>query len=613
MRVCPQDGSVLTTPDPLVGTVLADRYKILSVLGRGGMSIVYKARHQLMDRVVALKMLHAQLVSDPQSLNRFQLEAKAVSALNHPNIIMVYDFGITEKGLPYLVMDFLQGMSIADIIQEEGQLDVVRGVNIFIQACEGLAHAHYKNVVHRDLKPSNIMLVTGEEGESVVKIVDFGIAKLLSPDGQSIQRLTQTGEVVGSPLYMSPEQLMGHKLDARSDIYSMGCVIYESLTGKPPFLGDNVIDTMRKHLDEAPMPLKTARADLAIPEHLEHVVLKALAKEPIDRYQTMKELRDDLLADLPADLRPGERRPAPPRPPSLQKTLQIPPSTEKSLAESPKLVAGIIAAIVMVGAATLWAVFWPTGPMQNYLNTTKWEEINQQIDALVPQNRFDDAVKLARQELKIAEGFGEKDQRFLRSLRNLGSLYQIVQDYPNAALCFKRLLAIDTKTFGPDDPQVADCLDNLASVYNHQGKYEEAEKLWLKALQIKKKSIGPNDLQTSYTLNLLGKFYDSRERYAEAEPLLKQALSIRSKLLKEVDPERTLVLHNLALLYDHQNKDEEAEKLYQQVLKIYRRTLPPDDPYLIGAQEDYAEFLRKTDRPEQGDAIEARVRQILHK
>jgi tetratricopeptide (TPR) repeat protein/tRNA A-37 threonylcarbamoyl transferase component Bud32 len=613
MRVCPQDGSVLTTPDPLIGTVLADRYKVLSVLGRGGMSIVYKARHQLMDRVVAIKMLHAQLVSDPQSLNRFQLEAKAVSALNHPNIIMVYDFGITEKGLPYLVMDYLEGMSIADIIQEEGQLEVARGVNIFMQACDALAHAHFKNVIHRDLKPSNIMLITGEDGEGVVKIVDFGIAKLLSPDGQSMQRLTQTGEVVGSPLYMSPEQLMGHKLDARSDIYSMGCVIYESLTGKPPFLGDNVIDTMRKHLDEAPTPLKTARADLAIPEHLEHVVLKALAKEPIDRYQTMRELRDDLSSDLPVDLRPGEKKPQPPRPVSLQKTLHLPPSTEMTLAGSPKLVTGIIAGIVVVGAITLWAVFWPSGPMQHYLATTKWEELNQQIDALVPQNRYDDAVKLARQELKIAEGFGEGDQRFLRSLRNLGSLYQIVQDYPNAADMFKRLLAIDTKLFGPEDPRVADCLDNLASVYNHQGKYEEAEKLWLKALAIKKKALGPNDLQTSYTLNLLGKFYDSRERYAEAEPLLKQALGIRSKLLKEVDPERTLVLHNLALLYDHQNRDAEAEKLYQQVLKIYRRTLPPDDPYLIGAQEDYAEFLRKTDRAEQGDAIEARVRQILHK
>lgn len=211
-RTCPDDGSVLAVADPLLGTVFAERYKVLSVLGRGGMSIVYKAKHTLMDRIVAIKLLQASLVSDPQSLSRFQREAKAVSALNHPHVILVYDFGVADNGLPYLVMDYLEGQSLSDVIKDQGHISVSRCANIFLQSCEALQHAHGKGVLHRDLKPSNIMLVNNEGTTDFVKIVDFGIAKLINP-GEESQRLTQTGEVIGSPLYMSPEQLMGRELD----------------------------------------------------------------------------------------------------------------------------------------------------------------------------------------------------------------------------------------------------------------------------------------------------------------------------------------------------------------------------------------------------------------
>src|SRR4030095_3436452 len=195
-------------PESLVGTSIADKYEILSVLGQGGMSVVYKARHLLMKKAVAIKVLLPQLVLNPQSLKRFQQEASASSSLSHPNVITVYDFGVSAQGLPYLVMDLLYGDSLADEVKNNGPLEVGRALKIFIQAADALYEAHRKGVIHRDLKPSNIMLVSTDTSADIVKIVDFGIAKVLPQEGDDVQKLTQTGEIFGSPYYMSPEQCM---------------------------------------------------------------------------------------------------------------------------------------------------------------------------------------------------------------------------------------------------------------------------------------------------------------------------------------------------------------------------------------------------------------------
>jgi hypothetical protein len=189
-------------------------------------------------------------------------------------------------------MDFLEGESLADIIRRDKQVPVKRMIPIFMQACEALEHAHQKGVIHRDLKSSNIMLIDFEGKKDFVKVVDFGIAKLMPSSGKQSQNLTQTGEVFGSPIYMSPEQCMAQSLDARSDIYSMGAMMYESLTGQPPLMGNSIIDTMQMHMSTPPKPFRESRPDLDIPEALERVVLKALAKKPEQRYQSMQELRD---------------------------------------------------------------------------------------------------------------------------------------------------------------------------------------------------------------------------------------------------------------------------------------------------------------------------------
>ncbi|HEY9715809.1 MAG TPA: serine/threonine-protein kinase, partial [Chroococcales cyanobacterium] len=294
--VCPDDGTILTplNEEKLVGTVLADRYEVLEVIGGGGMGLVYKARHRLMNRVVAIKTLHRHLISSAETLKRFQLEAQAASCLSLPNILTIYDFGLTGEGQPYMVMDYLEGTSLSDVLDKDGHLPVDRFLGIFSQACAGLAHAHQKGVLHRDIKPSNIMLVHYGDQADFVKIVDFGIAKLLNQTDAGSKNLTKTGEVYGSPSFMSPEQCRGKELDSRSDIYAMGCVMYRSITGQNPHQGSDIIELLFKQVSEVPAPFDKVAPEFGLPEELERIIFKAIAKDPNQRYQTMNELKEAL-------------------------------------------------------------------------------------------------------------------------------------------------------------------------------------------------------------------------------------------------------------------------------------------------------------------------------
>ena len=237
---------------------LGEKYEVLSVLGKGGMGAVYRVRDKELGKEFAIKLLRPELSKDQGAAKRFAQEAKACKDLTHVNLCAVYDNGTAMDGSPYMVMDYLDGETLAHVIQEHAYLEVPRALDIFIQICDALNHAHLKNVIHRDLKPSNIILTKSPSGGDIVKVLDFGIAKILSDGGKEVTRLTQTGDLFGSPLYMSPEQCKGEKLDASSDIYALGCVMYETLTGKSPFDAENAFKVMLKHVDETPAPLSKA-------------------------------------------------------------------------------------------------------------------------------------------------------------------------------------------------------------------------------------------------------------------------------------------------------------------------------------------------------------------
>ncbi len=306
LTACPEDGTTLTPlrATDLVGTVLSDRYEIQELIGDGAMGQVYKAKHRLLKRTVAVKMMHPNLVSGAAALKRFQKEAELASALNHPNILTVYDFGVTDDGVPYLVMAFLQGTSLATAISGGQSLELKRGLHIFKQVSLGLAHAHAHGVVHRDIKPSNIMLVQLDSDPDFVKILDFGIAKLLTPSEGETSNLTRTGEVFGSPPYMSPEQCRAQPVDARSDVYSLGCVMYRTLSGKQPITGHDLIEYLYKHVNEIPPGFDVVCPEHNIPIELEKTIFKAMAKQPDDRFQSMTELRaalDEIYQTVPGE------------------------------------------------------------------------------------------------------------------------------------------------------------------------------------------------------------------------------------------------------------------------------------------------------------------------
>jgi DNA-binding NarL/FixJ family response regulator/tRNA A-37 threonylcarbamoyl transferase component Bud32 len=292
-EICPFDGTRLgdASQDPFIGKTFAERYEIISVIGRGGMSIVYKAMHKFMKRLVAIKILHPHLVMDLNNLKRFRLEAEAASALAHENIIRIYDFGLSADGEAFLVMDYLDGLSLQQVVKRELSLSAERSMHIFLQICLGLEHAHNKGVVHRDLKPSNIVLVKDRDGLESVRIVDFGIAKIGTSGNLNI---TTAGEVYGSPAYMSPEQCMGQVVDQRSDIYSLGCVMYETLSGRAPFRSDNAFNIMNQQVRDMPQPLREIIPEL--PEELEKIIFKSMAKDPAARQQSASALRNELTA-----------------------------------------------------------------------------------------------------------------------------------------------------------------------------------------------------------------------------------------------------------------------------------------------------------------------------
>lgn len=298
VKFCPNDGQTLRSAAPasdLVGQVVADRYHVVKKLGEGGMGQVYLAEHVKMGRRSAIKVMNPVMVHDPDAVARFNREASNASRITHPNVCAIYDFGETPDGLIYLAMEFIEGEPLTDLLEREGALPVPRATAIFLQTAEALQAAHDLGIVHRDLKPDNIMLSRKKGGGDTVKVVDFGIAKAVGGD-QAGQKVTRTGLVVGTPEFMSPEQLSGDALDGRSDLYSLALVFYRMLTGKLPFEATSVQETMIKRLTDEPIKLAEARPDLSFPAGLQPVLDTALARTPMERYQSVAKFAADVAA-----------------------------------------------------------------------------------------------------------------------------------------------------------------------------------------------------------------------------------------------------------------------------------------------------------------------------
>ncbi|MBI5174644.1 MAG: protein kinase [Candidatus Melainabacteria bacterium] len=621
---CPADGTVLTSlsSDSLIGTVLGGRYEILDTIGDGAMGRVYLARHKLMKRQVAVKMMHPQLISGKSALRRFQKEAELASALNHPNILTVYDFGVTETGSPYLVMDYLQGKELLHVLKDEGHLPQSHGLHVFKQVCAGLAHAHDKGVVHRDLKPSNVMLVTLDGDDSFVKILDFGIAKQLNPSESSIDNLTRTGEVFGTPHYMSPEQCRAQEVDGRSDIYALGCVMYQTFTGQLPITGGDLIECLYKHVNSMPEPFHVVAPELPLSAELEAIVFKAMAKSPDERFQTMQEMRAAMevlepggytgtysKVDLPAVKVEAASRTVPPSGgtassgDAVESVLSITHSGEETVAEN-KLaqdvptVSEVLPAPVPVKAAQSQTAVRRAVDLEwqkrivvavpvvaiaivlffyliKFADSAGSGEAKKKIAALQEQAAKDyDSGKYAQAKKSIRSAFKLEDDNNLprdyRSRYLLGQIQYAQGDYDDAEANME-LSYNAIKAGKPGSLELAAVAIPLGRARAALKDYEGAATVLQEGYDIRLQKLKPGDKLIGEALTGLGDLNMRRGRLKEALNQLRDALKIAEATSGEKSLEVALAQNNLAQAYQLSGDYPIAEDLYKKALSVRRQ------------------------------------------
>jgi serine/threonine-protein kinase len=275
-----------------IGALVEGRYKVLEIIGRGGMGEVYKVEHVRMGKIAAMKLLHEELAREPEIVARFQREAKAVSKLSHPHTVQVFDFGEHEGSL-FLVMEYIRGQDLGTLCREEGHLGYKRALPMLVQMCLALEEAHEAGIVHRDIKPENVIVSKGTDGADYIKVLDFGLA-LFHEQGPDQANITQQGNVIGTPYYMSPEQIRGEDVDHRSDMYALGATLYRMVTGETPFVAKTPVGVLTKTLTDVLIPPCKRRPDLNIPGAMEAVIMKAMAKDASERYQSTRALRKAL-------------------------------------------------------------------------------------------------------------------------------------------------------------------------------------------------------------------------------------------------------------------------------------------------------------------------------
>jgi len=578
------------------------QYHILSVLGEGGMGVVYHAQQsQPVRRQVALKVMRTVLQGRTAEL-RFDAERQALARLSHPNVAQMFEAGTTRDGYPFFAMELVRGRSITCYCDEH-ELVIRQRLELFRAVCDGVQHAHHKGIVHRDLKPSNL-LVTEIDGRPVPKIIDFGIAKAIGEplvDGTLL-----TGDrAIGTPVYMSPEALDGGlDLDTRADVYSLGVVLYELLIGARPVEDDSVMRILRRIDDGTPSPPSTrwrhlddkARREAARRRGLEEavferrlrgdldwIVMRAIARDREERYGSPAELAADIGRHLSHE--PVEARP---------------PSAMYRVGKFVRRRRGVVAATLVVMMSLTWGIVARTLEARR---TAREARVAEEVSAfLVGLFQVSDPSEARGNTITAREILDKGARRIERELvgqplvqarlmDTMGTVYRHLGLYQPATPLLEGALELRRRELADEHPDVAESLSSLASLLRSKGEYDRAEALAREALAMRRRLLGDEHFEVAKNLNNLAVILKTKGDYAGAEPLYREALAMFRRLRGGEDPEVARCMNNLASLLHHTGDYAGAEALYRESLALRRRLLGDEHPDVALSVNNLASLL----------------------
>lgn len=544
--------------DSLIGTIMVGRYEILQRLSKTPASCLYKARHLLMDRFVAIRILTA---TDIQSVKRFQVEAKIASSLNHPNIITVLDFGVSE-GRPYIVTDYLEGSNLAELLKLNGKLSVRKALDLISQICDAVTYAHKQDLLLRGLKPSQIKVIDTPDLKNFVRIVEFGISERFLVDGKEVNNLANKGIIYGDPRYLSPESCLAVKLDARSDVYSVGCVLYEALVGKAPCQGNSPHETMHRHVTKVPQAVRDASGNFEIPEGVERAIMRSIEKDPDQRYPSMEAFWTDIEvykhgAQQALNLnrkKLSEKKPNPEQ--TRRRTLRV-------LGLSVCLFLGVLLGLAV---EPFKEKFFASANKQQS-ERSSWQDLNRQGEEAFQRGDFRDAESLFGLALAKTGGFESDDPRIAETLNNLGNLYFNLDLFSEAENAIKRALLIRERHDARSSDTAAS-LNDLGMIYLTEGKVSEARPLMERSLSIRESSHKPDDEDVATSLQGMASLYHKEGKLKDAMAALNKALYIRKRTLGADHPDVATTYNSLGVQHQLAGEIGEARQCYEHARAI---------------------------------------------
>jgi len=582
-----------------------DRYQLLEKIGEGGMGEVWRAEQTVpIRRQVAFKLVKAGM-NTRQVIARFESERQTLALMDHPAIAKVFDAGSTPRGMPYFVMEYVEGVPITSFCDDH-RLTTRERLELFIRVCEGVQHAHQKAIIHRDLKPSNI-LVTEVDRKAAPKIIDFGVAKALARNLSAESMLTQVGALVGTPEYMSPEQasLSTDDIDTRTDVYSLGIVLYELLSGVRPIdLETTTLEEFLRRLrEEEPQKPSTrirtqdeaSRSEIARKRQIEplalakqmsgdldSITLKALEKDRSRRYSSPS----DFAADIARYLRDD-------------RVLAVPPSRAYRVR---KFVRRYRAAVVITTLFIAVLIAAAAISIRQSIRANREAAVAQAVNDFLqndvlaqagarmqaasnikPDPHLEVRTALDRAAVRMAGKFDRQLEVEAAIRDTIGQAYMDLGLYPETQTQLERALELDRRAFGAKNPKTLKTVSHLGRSAYLQGKYREAESILNQAMADQRRLVGPDHADTLYSMNNLAVVYDDEGKYAQAEALLRQTLEIRRRVLGPEHPDTLTSLKNLADIYYEQGDYPQAAALHKQTLEIRRRVLGPEHPDTLGS------------------------------